>query len=271
MSIGSVLVLDDSREHAKYIGDILSKRNWGSILNFDVKTALRTLEYEKFDLLIMEMNVKGVNVVELIEDFRTAGEGTPIALMSFSFSGGTYTAKVKAESGADFTLAKPATGEALTDLLKNAVEFNRLRSKDVQILVVEDDVMLRDDIVKVLTQVGCKVSWAENMEDAFFDHSVGSMDVVLAAVLTPGIGGIEGTAQIKAEWPNVKVIATSQDVDERITAIHVLAAAQAAGADAILSKPFHMPELLKSLKAVISPRPGLEENSVQSAIDAFFD
>ena len=274
MSIGRVLILDDSREHARFISDTLGRRNWGSVLNFDAKTALRTLSYEKFDLLLMEMTVNGVNVMEMIDDFRTASEETPIAIMSFNFSGGTYAGKGLAsalEGGADFTLPKPATGEALTDLLKKAVEFNHSRSKHCRVLVVEDDVMLRDAIVDVLTQVGCTVSWADNMEDAFFDHSVGMMDVVVAAVLTPGIGGIEGTAHIKAEWPHVKVIATSQDVDARITAIHVLAAAQAAGAEAILTKPFYMRDLLKSLKMLVGTHQALPENAVQSAIDAFFD
>lgn len=274
MSIGRVLILDESREHAKFIADILGRKNWGCVLNFDVKTALRTLEYEKFDLLIMEMNIHGVNVMEMIESIRTAAEGTPIAVMSFNFSGGAYAGKSIAaalEAGADFTLVKPADGDAITKLLRDAVEFNHSNSRLCRVLVVEDDVLLREAIVDVLTQVGCTVSWADNMEDAFFDHSVGMMDVVVAAVLTPGIGGIEGTAHIKAEWPHVKVIATSQDVDSRITAIHVLAAAQAAGAEAVLAKPFYMRDLLKTLKMLVGAHEALPENAVQSAIDAFFD
>ncbi len=273
MSIGRVLVLDDSREHANFLSGILGARRWGSVLNFDVKSALRTLENETFDLVIAEMVVNNVNFMEMLETFRTTGEGTPIAVMSFNFTG-AYAAKSMAsalEGGADFVLPKPATGEAVTDLLKKATEFNRLRSKVCNVLVVEDDVMLRESLVTVLTQVGCQVAWADNMEDAFFDHNVACMDVVVAAVLTPGIGGIEGTAHIKTEWPQVKVIATSQDVDPRITAIHVLAAAQAAGADAILAKPFHMPELLKILRQLVGASAKLPDNAVQSAIDAFFD
>ena len=274
MSIGRVLVIDDSREHANFLSNILGARRWGSVLNFDVKSAVRTLENEKFDLVIAEMAVNGVNLMDMMDTFRTTGEGAPIAVMSFNFAGGTYAAKTVAqalEGGADFTLAKPATGEAVTDLLKKTVEFNRLRSKVCNVLVVEDDVMLREALVTVLTQVGCQVAWADNMEDAFFDHNVACMDVVVAAVLTPGIGGIEGTAHIKTEWPHVKVIATSQDVNPRITAIHVLAAAQAAGADAILEKPFHMPELLTMLKQLVGASAKLPDNAVQSAIDAFFD
>lgn len=274
MSIGRVLVLDDSREHANYLSDILGARRWGSVLNFDVKSALRTLENETFDLVIAEMVVNGVNFMEMVETFRTTGEGVPITTMSFNFAGGAYSAKAigaALEGGADFTLPKPATGEDVTAMLKKVMEFNRERSKVCNVLVVEDDVMLREALVTVLTQVGCQVAWADNMEDAFFDHNVACMDVVVAAVLTPGIGGIEGTAHIKTEWPHVKVIATSQDVDARITAIHVLAAAQAAGADAILEKPFHMPDFLKTLRQLVGASAKLPENSMQSAIDAFFD
>ena len=105
------------------------------------------------------------------------------------------------------------------------------------------------------------------------EQAGGLDDVVVTAVLIPGIGGIEGTAQIKTDWPHVQVVAMSEGVDEKITAVHVLAAAKAAGADGLLPKPFHMPDMLKTVAGVLRAKDApVEEvtSAAQDAIDAIF-
>jgi CheY-like chemotaxis protein len=92
----------------------------------------------------------------------------------------------------------------------------------------------------------------------------------LTDVLIPGIGGIEGTTQIKSDFAHCKVVAMSEGVDATITAVHVLAAAKAAGADALLPKPFSMHDLLKSISSVIRAKDDPAEDLAQAAIDAIF-
>ena len=177
-------------------------------------------------------------------------------------------------AGADFIINKPCTPDKLKTLLADTHSYHRSRMKEHHVLVVEDDRQLARDVCSVLKQVGYRVSWAANMEDALFDHNLGMVDVVLTAVLIPGIGGIEGTAQIKKDWSHVQVVATSEGVDDKITAIHVLAAAKAAGADVLLPKPFTMGDMLKSVGSTIRAKGNPEEasaNADQAAIDALFD
>jgi DNA-binding response OmpR family regulator len=274
MGLGSVLVLDENKEQAQRIASMLHQQKWTSVLSFDQQMAMRILKGGRFHLLLFDAYAKGNNTLHMMDDIRAEAQDAPLAIMS---DGGHRSAALNAAmnaarvAGADFVIAKPFNPEKLKNLLDDANRYHRARAKERHVLVVDDDADLRRDVVRVLQQVGYKVSWAANMEDVFFDHNLGMVDVVLTAVLIPGIGGIEGTAQIKKEHPHVKIIAMSQGVDDVITAVHVLSAAQAAGADALLAKPFHMPELLRAMTSLIRAPDAPAENAKQAAIDALFD
>jgi DNA-binding response OmpR family regulator len=274
MGLGSVLVLDENKEQAQRIASMLHQQKWTSVLSFDQQMALRILKGSRFHLLLFDAYAKGNSTLQLVDEIRAGAQDAPLAIMS---DGGHRASALNASmnaarvAGADFVIAKPFSPDKLKNLLDDTNSYHRARSKDRHVLVVEDDADLRRDIVRVLKQVGYKVTWAANMEDVFFDHNLGLIDVVLTAVLIPGIGGIEGTAQIKKDFGHVKVVAMSEGVDETITAVHVLSAAQAAGADALLAKPFHMPELLRTITSVIRAPDAPAENSQQAAIDALFD
>ncbi|MDI7774622.1 response regulator [Asticcacaulis sp. EMRT-3] len=275
MSLGSVLVLDENRIQAQRISSMLHQHKWTSVLSFDPRMAMRILKSGRFHLLLFDAYAQGSSTLQIVEEIRQEAQDAPLAIMS---DGGNRSAALNSTmnaarvAGADFVIPKPFSPEKLKNLLADTNSYHRARSKEHHILVVEDDPDLRRAVVGVLTQVGYKVSYASNMEDVFFDHNLGLVDVVLTAVLIPGIGGIEGTAQIKNDFPHVKVVAMSEGVDATITAVHVLAAAKAAGADALLAKPFHMPELLRTITSIIRAKDAPpEDNAAQAAVDAFFD
>lgn len=274
MSLGSVLILDEDKDQAQRIATMLHDQNWTSVLSFDQPMAMRILKGSRFHLLLFDSFAKGLNILECMDHIRAEAQDAPLAIMS---DGGYRAGALKTmmdsarEAGADFVIGKPFSDAKLKNLLADTNNYHRARAKERHVLVVEDDADLRGDIIRVLRQVGYKVTWAANMEDVFFDHNLGLVDVVLTAVLIPGIGGVEGTAQLKADHGHVKVVAMSQGVDEKITAVHVLAAAKAAGADALLAKPFHMPDLLRVMTSVVRAPEAAAENARQAAIDALFD
>lgn len=276
MSHGCVLVLDSNRVQAQRIATMLQQQKWSSVLSFDPKVALRNLKSSRYHLLLFDAYVDGASTMQIVNQIREHGQEAPLAIMSDQGQGGRgqkTTMDMARAAGADFVVAKPFSPQGLKTLLADTHSYHRARMKERHVLVVEDDPSLRKDICAVLRQVGYRVSWAANMEDVFFDHNLGMVDLVLTAVLIPGIGGIEGTAQIKTDWPHVQVVAMSEGVDEKITAVHVLAAAKAAGADGLLPKPFHMPDMLKTVAGVLRAKDApVEEvtSAAQDAIDAIF-
>lgn len=274
MSLGCVLVLDQNRAQAQRISTMLHQQKWTSVLSFDQKMAFRNLKSSRYHLLLFDAFVEGSSTMHIVDQIREHGQSAPLAIMSDQGQGQrgqSSTMDMARAAGADFVLPKPFTPQGLKTLLADTNSYHRARMKEHHVLVVEDDSEMRKDICAVLRQVGYRVSWAANMEDVFFDHNLGLVDVILTAVLIPGIGGIEGTAQVKADWPHIQVVAMSEGVDDKICAMHVLAAARAAGADALLPKPFHMPELLKVVAGVVRHKDApIEDTAAQDAIDAIF-
>ncbi len=250
---------------------MLHQLKWTSVLSFDERTAMKMLKSSRFHLLLYDAFVHGVSIMQNIDEIRAHSHDAPLAIMS-----SVNIHKIKSSPGApaiqaDFVIPKPFKEERLKALLADTNAYHRARMKEHHILVVEDDLYLRRQICGVLSQVGYKVSEADNMEDAFFDHNLGMVDVVVTAILISGIGGVEGTYQLKRDFGHVKVVAMSQGVDDKITAVHVLGAAKAAGADALLPKPFHMPELLKAVSSVIRAKDApSEDTAAQAAVDAIF-
>ena len=254
MSLGSVLVLDENKDQAQRISTMLNQQKWTSVLSFDQRMAVKLLKSSRYHLLLFDAFVDGASTMQIVDQIRQQAQDAPLAIMADNGHRGhaaNSTGNLARIAGADFVMAKPFTPDKLKTLLADTNSYHRARMKENHILVVEDDTALARDVCNVLKQVGYKVSWAANMEDAFFDHNLGMIDVVLTAILIPGIGGIEGTAQIRKDFPHVRVIATSEAVDAKITAMHVLAAAREAGAEALLPKPFVMPELLRTVAGVI--------------------
>jgi len=258
MSFGCVLVLNPNKHHAQVMATMLQRQKWTSVLSFDQQMALRIMKGSQFRLLLFEAYVGGASTMQAIDKIRELGDETPLAIMTDGGAGGQAlksTLELAKTSGADFTMARPFSDERLKVLLNETNAFHRARATDRHVLVVEDNTELRRAICAVLKQVGYVVSSTVNMEDAFFDHNLGAVDIVLTSVLIPGIGGIEGTAQIRRDFPHVRVVAMSQGISDKIGPQHILAAATAAGAIATLAKPFTMGDMLRTLSGIMKLTP----------------
>jgi DNA-binding NtrC family response regulator len=258
MSFGSVLVLNPNKAHAQVMATMLQRQKWTSVLSFDQAMALRIMKGSQFRLLLFEAYVNGANIMQSVDKIREIGEETPLAIMTDGGAGGQAlksTLDLAKRSGADFTMARPFSDDRLKVLLNETNAYHRARATDRHVLVVEDNAELRRAICTVLKQVGYVVSSTVNMEDAFFDHNLGAVDIVLTSVLIPGIGGIEGTAQIRRDFPHIRVVAMSQGINDKIGPQHILAAAAGAGAIATLAKPFNMGDLLRTLAGVLKLTP----------------
>ena len=258
MSFGCVLVLNPNKAHAQVMATMLQRQKWTSVLSFDQAMAMRIMKTSQFRLLLFEAYVNGASTMQAIGKIRDIAEETPLAIMTDGGAGGQAlksTLELAKGAGADFTMARPFSEERLKVLLNETNAYHRARATDRHVLVVEDNTELRRAICTVLKQVGYVVSSTVNMEDAFFDHNLGAVDIVLTSVLIAGIGGIEGTAQIRRDFPHIRVVAMSQGISDKIGPQHILAAAAAAGAIATIAKPFTMGDMLRTLAGVLKLTP----------------
>jgi CheY-like chemotaxis protein len=111
-------------------------------------------------------------------------------------------------------------------------------------LLVEDDDSIRDMIAQMLRYFGHETVKAENgyvaLKLLICDPA---FDAIITDLRMPVVDGILLSAIIKAEYPELPVIATSVDDD-------LLYEAENRGTDHLLPKPFTCTQLLASLPEV---------------------
>ena len=123
------------------------------------------------------------------------------------------------------------------------------------ILVVDDDIKIKDLIKQFLTEKGFIVSTASNAEEAkekieFFNFSVIVLDVMM-----PGQNGYELTKEIKLSKNIPIILLTAKgEAENRIHGLEI-------GADDYLGKPFEPKELLLRIRNII------KSNSKQSLLE----
>jgi CheY-like chemotaxis protein len=127
------------------------------------------------------------------------------------------------------------------------------------ILVIDDEVDVRDGIKRVLERAGFSVRSIDNATDAILELKRHAADVVITDIIMPRVNGVDAIERIVREFPKVRIVAISGggnfDVTgyqpAAITTTAYLAAAKRAGAHFILTKPFETRELIDAVEQVI--------------------
>ena len=119
----------------------------------------------------------------------------------------------------------------------------------IDILVVDDDTLLRGMVAEWLTQVGYVVREAQDGVAALALLRGAPARLLITDMQMPSLNGAEMLAIVCREFPTMPVIAMSGQFDSgfgftRETAIK-------AGATKVLAKPFSRDDLLTSVRAVV--------------------
>ncbi|MBW8880689.1 MAG: response regulator [Asticcacaulis sp.] len=257
MSLGSVLVLEDSRVQAQLISRMLTGHDWSAVLAFDHRTVYNLLRTQKVDLLLLDVYVEGGNTLMHLPEIRDLTPEVPIAIMTAGGAGGqalNATLNAARRAQADFELPKPFSPSDLKVILDEAYQMRRAPVPPKHILVVDDCRIVRKLTTAALAVKGYRISEARSMEEAFERVDIAHVDAVVTDIFMPGMGGIEGIAIIKATWPEVSIIAMSAGVDQKVANTQALSAAQHMGAHALLPKPFTASDLTFLVEAVLTEK-----------------
>jgi two-component system, OmpR family, response regulator len=116
----------------------------------------------------------------------------------------------------------------------------------IRVLIVEDDVGLREPLAALLQQSGYEVVSCATADAAV--RALGSETVHLAIIdwVLPGMSGLELVQHLRrmAEPPPILMVTGREALSDRIAGLD-------AGADDYLVKPFRMPELEARVRALI--------------------
>jgi two-component system response regulator MtrA len=116
---------------------------------------------------------------------------------------------------------------------------------DERVLLVEDDMDIRDIVTHGLEQYGFRVTSEGDGRQALIRFRQNPFDVVVLDVMLPSLDGLEVCRHIRSESevPIVMLTAKTETLD--------VVLGLEAGADDYVSKPFEMPELLARIRAVV--------------------
>lgn len=120
------------------------------------------------------------------------------------------------------------------------------------ILVVDDDLIVRETVTRILEDNGYRVLTAENGAQALEIFRAKQPDLVLTDIIMPEKEGIETIIVIRKERRAARIVAMSGG--GRVQNRHFLDLAKALGADEVLEKPFSDAELLEKVRRCLKRR-----------------
>ena len=127
----------------------------------------------------------------------------------------------------------------------------------MRILVVEDEPAAANVLAKGLREHAYAVDIAADGSAALEQIGVTDYDLVILDVLLPRLNGFELCRRLRADAAAVPILMLTArgGVDDRVTGLD-------AGADDYLSKPYHFPELLARVRALLRRGPALEPSEM---------
>ena len=116
----------------------------------------------------------------------------------------------------------------------------------MRVLLIEDDDNLRNTLVKRFEEIGYVVDAADNGQDGLFKGQEYPADVAVIDLGLPRISGMEVIQTLRKEGIEFPIIVLTArgSWQDKVMGLD-------AGADDYLVKPFHFPELLARVNALV--------------------
>ena len=180
------------------------------------------------------------------------GKGTGLGLSTcygiVSQSKGHIEVESEPNKGTTVKVFLPTTCDG-DDLLPEIESLKELKLHGETVLLVEDEPLVRTMVARVLTEEGLTVLEAANGEEALRiaeKQEEGKIDLLLADVVMPCMGGIELAQELKALHPQTRVLLTSGYTDEAVLLHGALDPATP-----FMHKPFLPMDLLIKVREVL--------------------
>ena len=236
-----VFIVDDDRDHAESIADILSIRNYEVEIAFSGEQGAARFREADFDLVLMDVKLPGMNGVETFFEFRKIRPGAKVMMMT-AYSVEQLVVQA-VENGALGVLRKPF---AVSDLLETLEKV----SPRGMVLVADDDPEFAVSIAPILTQNGYSVQIASTGQEALEKASAPGINCLVLDIRMPLFSGLEVYLRLKEAGRNIPTILVTgfaDEGDETRSRLRTLT-------EGLLIKPFDPADLLRAIEAAAGAR-----------------
>ncbi|HWR84129.1 MAG TPA: response regulator [Candidatus Deferrimicrobium sp.] len=239
----TILVVDDDVTLRNLLVDTLIAIGYTAVAASDGIEALERLSERKYDLIISDVKMPGLDGVALLKKIRLHFPDLPVLFIT-----GVATPEVIGRASPDGFLAKPFRISHLEELIEEALQGKTEEAVRPirKVMVVDDDDFFRDMLAEALRYndyIPCAVAGAE---EALRELERGVVDAVIADIKMPGMDGITLLKQIKEKYPQLPVILITAFYSHAETTKQ----AGAVAPNGFLHKPFDVDNIIDILKSI---------------------
>lgn len=258
--VSTILIVDDDPRSRKLLATRLENEGYAVSVAADGQKALLLMEMERFDLVLLDLNMPQMNGYQVLEWLQKRPDLAQCVIV-LTANGDRDAVTTCLTLGADDYLLKTAGTTEMIRRVERACVAARhavrhhvtIDNRDIdwqsmKVLVVDDDHLNRKLLRKRLEHMGFKVSELDNGKTVMDILKQQTIDLVLLDHHMPDITGLDVLKHIREQQAPDQIgvmIVSAETEPQQVEQFYQ------AGTDDYLPKPFHAAELQLRLQAVL--------------------
>ena len=233
-----VLIVDDDRDHAESLADVIEMRGHSVQLAYSGEEAIGYFRATDFDFVLLDVKLPGINGVDTFLELKKIRPAAQVMMMT-GYSVEQLVAQA-IEGGALGVLLKPFAATQVLELLSKVKQRGR-------VLIADDDANCVAAIVPILEGAGYDVEVAATGTEALEKMRGEHVDCLLLNLRLPVLSGSELYAQLVTAGrtvPTVLMTGGPEDAEQ-----DARLRSQTCG---MLFKPFDPNALLTAIGSAVS-------------------
>jgi DNA-binding response OmpR family regulator/anti-anti-sigma regulatory factor len=242
-----VLIIEDDISLSDNLSLFLTKKNFHTLISHTGQEALKTCLNQALDLILCDIQLPDMSGFSVIQELKTNERTKSIPFIFLSGNGDSTDVQKGLDLGATEYITKPIKVNSLLEVIYTSIAGS---SEEKQtILVIEDDLNIRDSLCALFSRSGYKVLTASNGQDGLEKAFSSSPNLVICDIMLPDLDGYSVLEKLTGSEktqtiPFIYLTAKSELSDFR--------KGMSLGADDYITKPFKAEDLLNSVKKRIN-------------------
>jgi DNA-binding response OmpR family regulator len=244
-----ILIVSIKEAQSKYLEEILAQQGYLAYKSNQKQQAIALLRKNKCNIVVTDIDTAEINEFELLQDIKQEFPDIGLIVEIDTFDDWKNILSL----GVDNYLTKNFNDKEFNIILEIlrkkslyksifGIEFKKIRpeSIDINILVISKKDTLKNLLCGISKEKGSKLYF---VNDTIQTHSVlkrYKVDFILMDTEITGLEGCQFITDIKKNFPNIEIIVTSKNLQERCDFL-------VSGADHFLIEPIDLQELLAIL------------------------
>ncbi|MFC1563589.1 response regulator [candidate division KSB1 bacterium] len=210
-----LLLVDDEEDFLISVKNALNRRDIDVLTARNGEEAIRNLYEKQFDIAVLDVKMPGIDGIEVFHRFKRKKPGLPVIILTGH--GTIDQAFETSKEGVTDYLKKPCDIDTLVEKVHKILRVHTVieseesiekspHTKDIRVLVVDDELDLLNSLKNVLQRRRMVVYTAEGGKEAISTLENIVVDIVILDIKMPGMDGIEVLRYIKQKFPAIEVI-----------------------------------------------------------------